>query len=303
VSLCLGGKKRSEFLCLGAFVAKKMKAKSKQSGLTLTEMTVVVASIAILVAIGLPAVRAFFRSFETEAGTKNTISAALSSARAMATEKHRYAGIRFQKAYNRNAADPLDPLTAPQYMIFIVHDPASEPNGTGLANGFRAIEGLKPVKLPDSVGVMDLVVVQRIIRGTQIEFTEYPINVDTDIDSLEELRDTTTFSIVFSPSGKLVIHEVRVRNRNGKKDNSSPQSMDDIFNTLTKITDTVNPAGMLIQDDDISLGLGPEYSRNSFIIYDRPQFNKTDINRRWRDYLGKLERIYINPYTGTIIHN
>ena len=39
-------------------------------------------------------------------------------------------------------------------MIFIVHD---EPkNMGGLANGFRAVEGLEPMKLPDTMGVIDL---------------------------------------------------------------------------------------------------------------------------------------------------
>ena len=275
-----------------------------KSGLTLTEMTVVVASIVLLAAIGVPAIRAFFRSFETEAGTKNMISAAFASARAMAAAKQQYVGIRFQKAYNLNAPDPLDPLTAPQYMIFIVHDPASEPDGTGLANGFRALEGLKPVKLPDSVGVMDLTIVQRRIVANQIQFTEFLVDTDAEIDVPEELRDTTTFSVIFSPSGKLVIHEVRVRNRNGRIDTSSPQSTDDIFNTEKQITNPTAPCGMFYQDDYLTMGLGPEYSRNSFIIYDTKEF--TQAYKRGQAFSGYLYRlvpqaIYINPYTGTII--
>jgi len=270
-------------------------------GLTLTEMTVVVASIVLLAAIGVPAIRAFFRSFETEAGTKNMIIAVFASARAMAAAKQQYVGIRFQKAYNLNAPDPLDPLTAPQYMIFIVHDPASEPNGTGLANGFRAVEGLKPIKLPDSVGVMDL----RLRTNPDPKYADdVPIDKDTQIDQPSELRDTTTFSIVFSPSGKLVIHEVRVRNRNGRIDTSSPQSTDDIFNTEKQITNPTAPCGMFYQDDYLTMGLGPEYSRNSFIIYDTKEF--TQAYKRGQAFSGYLYRlvpqaIYINPYTGTII--
>jgi type II secretory pathway pseudopilin PulG len=272
-----------------------MRLRSKQSGLTLTEMTVVVASIAILVAIGLPAVRAFFRSFETEAGAKNTISAALSSARAMATEKHRYAGIRFQKAYNRNAADPLDPLTAPQYMIFIIHDPAA----TGLADGFRAAEGFKPIKLPDSVGVMDLKYRPALVSPPG----DGSVNTDSEMDNINIFRDTTTFSIVFSPSGKLVIHEVRVRNRNGRIDSSSPQSMDDIFNTQKQITSSTAPCGMFYQDDYPVMGLDQEYSRNSFIIYDTKEFTQAyKRGRAWNDYLNQVKPIYINPYMGTIIN-
>jgi len=270
-------------------------------GLTLTEMTVVVASIVLLAAIGLPAVRVFIHSFESESGTKSMISAALASARAMSAQKQRYVGIRFQKEYNRNASDPLDPLTASQYMIFIVHDPASEPDGTGLANGFRALEGLKPIKLPDSAGAMDL---RLRTKSDPADSGDIPIDNDTKIDGPSEVRDTTTFSIVFSPSGRLVIHEVRVRNRNGRIDTSSPQSIDDIFNTEKQIIHPTAPRGMFYQDDYTAMGLGQEYSRNNFIIYDTKEF--TGVYKKGQAFSGYLYRlvpqaIYINPYTGTII--
>lgn len=211
-----------------------MKAKSKQSGLTLTEMTVVIASMVLLAFIGLPAVRAFIRSFENEGSTKSMISSALASARAMAAKNQKYAGIRFQQAYR-----PEGSLTADQYMIFIIHDPAA----TRLANGFRAVEGTKPIKLPDNIGIR---------KGTE---------------------GPTTLSIVFSPSGKLVIHEVRVMNKD---------SEDDIFNTLAKITHPTNPRGMFVQDD------GDRPSQNSFTIYNKTQSEQS-------------QTIYINSYTGTII--
>ena len=209
-------------------------------GLTLTEMTVVVASIVLLAAIGVPAVRVFIHSFESESGTKNMISAAFASARAMAAQKQRYVGIRFQKAYC-----PKGPLKADQYMIFIIHDAQIR------ANGFRAVEGLKPIKLPDSIGI-------REVAGGP---------------------DDTTLSIVFSTSGKLVIHEVRAMNKDGRLDDSSE---DDIFNTLAKITHPTNPRGMFVQDG------GDRPSQNSFVIY-----NKTQSEQ--------VQTIYINPYTGTII--
>jgi type II secretory pathway pseudopilin PulG len=283
-------------LCLGVFVAKKMKSKSKQSGLTLTEMTVVVASIVLLAAIALPAVRAFFNSFETESGAKTMISAALSSTRAIALKERHYAGIRFQKAYNRGALDPLDPLTASQYMIFIIHDSDPEPNGTGLANGFRVVEGLRPIKLPDSVGAMDM----RLRTNPDPKYADdVPIDKDTQIDQPSELRDTTTFSIVFSPSGKLVTHEVRIRNKNGRVNDSSN---DDVFNTALNVE--TNKIAMFHQDDYPAMGLGQEYSRLSFIIYDAKKFKQAYERRQaYSGYLYTLipEAIYINPYTGTII--
>ncbi len=272
-----------------------MKVKARQCGLTLMEMTVVIAVMALLAVFGLPAIRALINSFESEGGAKCMISAALASGRAIAAKEHHYAGIRFQKAYDPN--DP-DPLNAPQYMIFIVHDFGA----TGLAPGFRAVEGINPIRLPGSVGVMDLMV--RTNHGMTPQAAEdsddQSIDTDSLIDGSEELRDTTAFSIIFSPSGKLVIQNVRVRNRDGDYRPINPgDSMDDIFNSPVNIG--IHNTGMFVQDDYAHLGLGEEPSRRSFIIYDKSEFNKVDENRRWSDYLRYLELIYINPYTGTMI--
>jgi len=272
------------------------------TGLTLTELAVVIAVMALLAGIALPAARMVMASFESGDSAKSMISAALASARALAAAKDSYVGVRFQKAYNPDAPDPLNPLTAPQYMIFIEKDGDPEPNGTGLANGFRAIEGCKPIKLPDSIGVMDLTLVNRVFTPpSAISFTELPLDTDVEIDTLEELRDTTTFSVIFSPTGKLLMHEVRIRNRNGRRDSSPTASPDDVFNSKAQVDAGV---GMFYQDDYLPMGLGPEYSRNRFFIYDRAKFRAAYQfvpPRAWSGYLGGLEAIYLNPYTGTII--
>jgi Tfp pilus assembly protein PilE len=276
-----------------------MKAKSRQcgplrrsdseAGVTLTEMAVVIAAVAILVTLGIPAARALLRSFATEGSTRAMISAALSSARAIAAQQQHYAGIRFQHAY-----DPKGPLNAPQYMIFIVHD---QPN-TNLSDGFRAVEGINPLRLPASVGVMDL----RIRTDPDpTNSGDEPIDGDNDIDEPNEVRDTTTFSVVFSPSGKLVIHDVRVSNRDGERDSSSTESYDDIFNKDEKVEDK---EAMFYQDDYTDLGLGQETSRNCFVIYDRNTFRQVyETGQAYSQYLKDLKgsEIYINPYTGTMI--
>jgi len=259
-----------------------MKQKSKQFGVTLTEMMVVVGAIGLLAYFGVPAVNTFVNSFESPGAARGMLSAAFSSARAIAAKQQRYAGIRFQKAYD---SDGL--LKAEQYMVFIVHDF----DRTGYANGFRAVEGIEPVKLPATVGVMDLRY-HLALPGTPGDGV-----IDTDSEMVNDnvFRDTTAFSVVFSPSGRLVIHNVRISLRN---------SNDDIFNTLAKITDPVDPAGMFIQDDSAGLGLLEESGRNSFIIYDRKEFKDAyNKGQPYSGYLGKLlpEMVYINPYTGTII--
>ncbi len=275
-----------------------MRAKSRQSAVTLTEMTVVIAAVALLTVFGLPSIRAFIDSFQSRAGARAMIGATLASARAIAAREQHYVGIRFQKAYHHEG-----PLKAPQYMIFIIHD---QPN-TDLANGFRAVEGMKPIKLPDSFGVMDLKVVDRNGSRPNVKCRDDRINMDSEIDGPAEVNDTTTFSVIFSPSGKLVKHRVEMSNRDGiRQPRNLNDSRDGVFNSPENIVD--NKTGMFIQDDYFNgsppdLGLGPELSRNSFIIYDRVKFKEAyRRGRAYRECLEYLEEIYINPYTGTLIN-
>ena len=276
-----------------------MRTKSAQSGLTLTEMTVVVATIALLAVFGLPAIRALLSSFESQSGARSVISAALSSARALAAKEQHYAGIRFQQD-----------LAGKQYMVFIVHDVEK----TGLSSGFRAVDGLKPIKLPDSVGVMDLMV--RTNHGTlwtdaadplseplRVEYLDQtnPLNLGPDQKN-KYLTDASSFSIIFSPAGKLIMRDVRVRNRHGiyRPDNrvSDRVSADDIFNSPENMANY--GVGMFVQDDYAELGLGAELSQNRLIIYDRIQFGKLSAPERFR-YINSLQIVYINPYTGAMI--
>ncbi len=243
-----------------------MPGKTRQRvGLTLSETVVSMAIIAIMVAVSIPAARILQESLHSS-GAKSMISGAFSAARALAARHQRYAGIRFQFDPNGN-----------QYMIFILHDQSN----LGLANGFRAIEGLKPVKLPEGQGVME------------------SIGSDVDIDSPVELNDKTTFSIIFTPAGKLVIHDVQVRNKDGQGDSPFYGASDDeIFNKRAKVD-----AGqaMFYQDDYVADGYKKELSVSNFIIYNKNEFSRINGSSRWTDYLRHLKVFYINSYTGTII--
>lgn len=276
-----------------------MKRNLRQSGLTLVEMTTVVAIVALLTVFAIPVMRTFFNSLGSAGNVKGMISAALASARAIAAKEQRYVGVRFQQD-----------LEGHQYMVFVIQD-----SDIG-AYFFRAVEGIQPVKLPDNIGVMDLTIVTDRRTGT-LNYSEVRLDDpyltaaqrDIYIDEDFELTDTTTFSIVFSPTGKMVLHDVRTRNRDGDyRPMNLNDSMDDIFNSPENIKN--NNVGMFVQDDyfgnnsyptDMGRGLGPELSRRRFVIYDKIEFGRVNPNRRWTDYLRSLDVIYINPYTGTIV--
>ncbi len=247
-----------------------MKVQNRQFGVTLVEMTVTVAVVSLLAVLATPSIRAYFNSLGSPAEVKSAVSAAFASARAIAAKEQHYAGVRFQQD-----------LSGKQYMIFIIQDPnLRDSTGYQVAYGFRAVEGFNPIKLPENIGVMDF----------QLGVTGQVISTDSLIDQDFEFNDTTTFSIIFSPAGKLVIHDVQVLRKDG---------YDKVFNNTSIFSD------VMFEDDYnvSSLSYRKEPSRNSFVIYDKTEFNKVDSARRWSDYLYQLasEVIYINPYTGTII--
>lgn len=278
-----------------------MRISRKKNGFTLTEMVVVIAIVALLTSLGLPAIRSLQKSFESGSGVKAIIDAALSSARAIAAREQRYAGIRFQLDIQGN-----------QYMVFIIHDP----DKTKLSDGFRAVEGQKPIKLPDDVRVIDMLIrpdSSPVVYSVGVPLTAASLE-QIDIENFEPshenryLRDTSCFSVIFSPTGKLVIHDVRVRNRDGIYQPAIGQSNDDIFNSLASIQNS--NIGIFIQDDYSEYGYGGEQSRNQFYIYDKSIFDKPGNGSTPAqqgtlrfDYLRSLKPVFINSYTGTIINS
>ncbi|MBW8035251.1 MAG: prepilin-type N-terminal cleavage/methylation domain-containing protein [Planctomycetes bacterium] len=252
-----------------------MNVKRKKRGFSLPETIVVMGVIGLLAGIGVPAVKGVLASFESSDRVRDVIGAALSSGRAIAIKEQKYAGVRFQRD-----------LAGDQYMIFIVHDQAA----TDLAYGFRSVIGRNPVRLPRGGGVMDLRLRTKTGSGEAQYPDDEPIASDGQIDSDEELRDTTTFSVVFSPSGKLVTHEVRVRGTGGG-----------VFGDST-VVDAGN--AMFYHDYYPAMGLGQEPSRNRFVVFNRSKFSDQPFTSRWTGYLGGLQtakEVYINPYNGQLI--
>jgi hypothetical protein len=202
--------------------------------------------------------------------------------------------------------DPRGPVEARQYMVFIVQDPTLA--GT-YGYGFRAVADRKPVALPEKVVVTDLMVVPDMNPGNRNVFNpannvqlrlDDPAftNPDAQINEDWELVDATSFSVVFSPAGKLVVHGVRAWN-------GRPQ--DDIFNVKTEverrwarfyIDDYWNSGG------GPEVGLGPEGSRMGFVVLERERLRRNYVKGTlWTGCLQELasEMMYVSPYTGRVI--
>ncbi len=246
----------------------------------MVEMLVVMAIITLLFAIGVPAAKKLMTSFSSGANLQSVIGAALANARAIAAKDGTYAGVRFQEN-----------IDGDQYMILIKHD--NDKKVTGYAEGFYAVANRKPTKLPQDVGVMDMVIHDATGFEVPIEVTGDDALSDENIDEDHELRDTSTFSIIFSKSGKLVIHNVRVRQRN---------SADDIFNNQILVG---SGGAKFYQDAPVTPvnvgGLFQELSRKKFVIYNRREFDKVADTKRWSGQLKDAETLYVNPYSGRII--
>jgi prepilin-type N-terminal cleavage/methylation domain-containing protein len=275
-----------------------MKIKNKQSGLTLVELLVVLGIIAAVIAISLPAINTMQKSFDST-GAEGMISAALSTARTLAISKQQYVGVRFQLA----GLVDSNIMSADQYMIFVINDR----DVSNVDEMFRAIEGYKPMKLPANIGVID-----KMVRTDNAEGQFGPMSSNanerglrlSDLDAaiLERtIADTDAFSIVFSPAGKLVISDIRTRNKAGKFQPTSPDlsGNDHVFNSFENIKN--NETGQFIQDDYANFGLGGEKSRKIFYIYDRAKLRQiTNQTDRW-NYISSITASCINPHTGGII--
>lgn len=268
----------------------------RQKGLSLVEMAVVIAAIAVLSAVGVPALKSLMKSMEVSGGVETLINSSLSTARAYAIKDRKYTGVRFQQDINGD-----------QYLVLIHNYKIDSVNDIFY---FKALMGFEPVKLPGSARVADLKL--RADMSNAHDAESVPVSIadfhDTNTDVLEAggeefhvgLTDITAFSVVFSPSGKLITKSVRVRNREGVSDPGSElESKDEVFNGYDNIVD--NGIGLLLQDDYAEIGLGAEKSCNGFVIYDNEQFEKMTDSQDKYEYLKSLSKIFVNPYTGQMV--
>lgn len=254
--------------------------------MTLTELLVVVAVMAIMLGISVPTAQHLMDSFQSSTGVRHLINGALSNARAIAVRHQAYAGVRFQEDAEGHT-----------YMILIIHDKEE----TDDAQGFRAVIGRKPMKLPEDVGVISPYWIDRTKFGinswnklVRTQLKDGYLDDTNLVQILGAMRnryllDASTFSVVFSPQGKLTTHAVQCLLSSAE---------DTVFNITNKVE---SGDAMFLQDDLSNDGIGPEMSVQTFMIYSKKQYRQTIATARCSNYLDNIESDYISPYTGEIV--
>jgi len=274
-----------------------MTGKRKNRGFSLVEMLVVVSIIVLMLSLAMPNAAVLIRSQKLNSA-ENMIRSALAQARAHAAVNQRYAGVRFE--FDRTGWQK-----GRQYLVLIE-------NYLLATNEFVAVANVKPLIMPDGLGAVSGEV-NSTNGNTYLENPTYLIN-DGNINPYC-MNGATTFSIVFSPSGQVVMKNVLVRPRNVDDKIINHQERVDIqdnsvyreFKALLycdgfvkgSTWETIPP----FQHDIYYMPwCVAEYSTSGLYIYETDKMLAvTDPTLRWTQYVSKLTPMLINSYTGQII--
>ena len=164
----------------------------RQWGVTLVELVVVISIMALLLGVAVPGIRALKRAFHSEDAVISMVDTALMTARSLALERGRYVGVRFQKRDQSSNVSPSEGtlrrvIEAQQSMLFI-EDSKPDDNAEN-ASAFRVMPGKRPVDLP----------MGNTLLGMPENSTEM-----FDLLDPNQVRVFSTFSVVFSPNGRVV---------------------------------------------------------------------------------------------------
>jgi len=251
---------------------------NSRGGFTLVEMLVVVAIMAIMLAMAVPSIPGMLRSNKM-ASAKNTIKSTLGQAQAYAAATQKYAGVRFQQANNGR-----------QYLVVIEHRGDYE---------FTAIPNAKPAALPVGIALISGVI--DIISNDDLK-NDSLRNYDPDDPALC-MENLNTFSIIFSPTGQLVVKNVEVV--------SSGIGRGMIFGTYNSTVLYLPSDGryrLLSHDQtDSADWCNNENSTAGLYFYEVGAMGEVRAGLRYSEFINRhvgnnsVERIMINIYTGGVI--
>lgn len=214
-------------------------------GFTLFELVVAVSIIACLVAVAIPAFSSLRASYESSC-TLPTLESALNSARAIAIKEQKVAGIRFQQYGGK------------QYLYYIIRsqDDANSINDPAIP--FCLVNGIKPICLGSQIGIA----VPEVTKGNLID------------------ENTTKCTVLFSPSGRLVIKNIFIRSRTSE--------------------DTVFGKNGIFPEEKTGAA-----SCMALAIYDQKKWKEcvsTSGMQDDTDYVKSLKQHFINTYSGELLN-
>lgn len=256
-----------------------MKRNFHNYAFTIVEMLLVISIVVMMLLVVTPAVPGMIRSHKM-ASAINQVRSALSLAQAYAAQHQKYAGIRFQQTNDGR-----------QYLVMIVKDGYR-------ASRYVAIPNAKPSPLSSGIGLISAEVDNPQSGGTRDNY----LDNNAGVGDLECIEGARTFSIVFSPTGQLVVKYVEVQPERGHK----------IFGTqLATTRDTTDGFYRLLSHDYDQDTSAPwcagELSTTGLYIYEQNEMDEVDPSLRYSEYIGQhgasdsVEQILINIYTGGII--
>jgi len=286
-----------------------MRHKRKADAFTLVELLVVVTIIGIMLGLTMPSFNTMMKS-QQAASAKTLIRTALAQAQIYASSNQKYAGLRFQPdADGRPNIILIE--HAPRCLVTDLSGVITEDN---VAERFTAIPNAKPVALPEGIGVISLEVLTPPIVGNpgfQENSNQY---LDNFTDNRSCLLGASTFTIIFSPTGQLIIKSVVVRER--QLTDTFGNLVDLTFGSYARFhTPLAIPKPRFYQDNykfKFGTNIWPwfndsikwcdrEDSTYGMYIYEEEPMLAANKDLRYTEYISLLKPILINTYTGKLI--
>jgi len=214
----------------------------------------------------------------TKDAARTMLRSAFASAKAKAAAGQKYVGVRFQQNSQGRS-----------YLVFV--QPAEDQTDSYLV--MRAIPDTEPIPLPEGVELAELEGIENDrTTGSTATGPQYgDINLFSDY-----LIDTTTFTVLFAPDGRIVRKRVQIQSR-------GPE--DTMFNNMIDNPDGKPP--YLFREDPY---LKPpntrkddynEISQASLMIYEQDKRKNAGMT----PYTGYVRiqalRVHLNVYTGDLI--
>ena len=266
----------------------------------------VVAIVVLLATLVMPAFTKMLQS-NRESTAKVMVRTLLARAQAHAVAHQKYAGVRFQ-------FDSEGWEIGRQYMVLIEKADVS-------GNEYVAVADEKTVALPEGIGVLSADVIDRNdFNYSDLNLDDSDLTANEGDGEIFSLNGAVTLSIVFSPTGQLVIKDVVTMPRQPYFDVDGNYVFDSTINHADRVfLDSSNVDRALLFCDgyiwlnfeDSTSGFNGTYdpqpwlaakeSATGVYLFDVEAMAEVEPDFRYSQYVQDLEPLLVNRYTGGLI--